>query len=47
MYLSVGIVWAIIFLLALPVIWAGWWLAASAGEKVGGRKYVPHQRSRY
>jgi len=36
MYLSVGVVIAIVLVLASPLIWVGWWLLADLGEKVNG-----------
>lgn len=36
MYLSVGVVFAIILALASPVIWVAWWLLADLGERVSG-----------
>lgn len=36
MYLSVFIVYAIILVLASPVIWVAWWLVADLGERATG-----------
>lgn len=35
MYLTVGVVFVIILVLASPVIWVAWWLLADLGERVG------------
>lgn len=46
MTVSIGseFVWIAILVLLTPLIWLAWWLLASAGEKVSGRKYTPHER---
>ena len=49
MYLSVGIVFALILILASPLIWVAWWLLADLGEAVGSdggsaRGFEGHQR---
>jgi hypothetical protein len=36
MYLSVGVVFALILILASPLIWVAWWLLADIGEAVSG-----------
>lgn len=36
MYLSVGIVFALILVLASPLIWVAWWLLADLGQAVNG-----------
>lgn len=36
MYLSVGVVLAIILVLLSPVIWVAWWLLADLGSGAGG-----------
>jgi len=36
MYLSVGVVFAIILVLASPIIWVAWWLRADRGERANG-----------
>ena len=37
MYLGVGIVFALIIVLASPLIWVAWWLLADVGEASGSR----------
>ncbi len=36
MYLSVGVVVAIVVVLASPIIWVGWWLLADFSERGNG-----------
>ena len=36
MYLGVGIVFALILVLASPLIWVAWWLLADLGQAAGG-----------
>jgi hypothetical protein len=40
MYLSVGVVFAIVLVLLSPVIWIAWWLLADLGSRAGG-PYAP------
>jgi hypothetical protein len=42
MYLSVFIVYAIILVLASPVIWVAWWLLADIGESATGSYLTLH-----
>ena len=44
MYLSVPLVLLAILVVLAPAIWLGWWLVASAGEKVSGHRPTPHGR---
>ncbi|HEY3196296.1 MAG TPA: hypothetical protein VGK42_13770 [Candidatus Dormibacteraeota bacterium] len=43
MYLSVGIVFALILVLASPFIWVAWWLLADVGEAASGSRGATHQ----
>jgi hypothetical protein len=43
MYLSVGIVFALILILASPLIWVAWWLLADVGEAASGSHGATHQ----
>jgi hypothetical protein len=49
MYLGVFFVYAIIFVLASPLIWVAWWLLADLGERAEGSytrvHYVPTSES--
>jgi hypothetical protein len=36
MYLGVVFVYAIVLVLASPIIWVAWWLLADFGERVAG-----------
>jgi hypothetical protein len=42
MYLGVVFVYAIIFVLASPLIWVLWWLLADLGERASGSYTTVH-----
>jgi len=42
MYLSVGVVVAIVVVLASPIIWVGWWLLADFSERGNGSHRAEH-----
>ncbi len=42
MYLSVGVVFAIILVLTSPIVWVVWWLLADLGEKATGSYSTVH-----
>jgi hypothetical protein len=42
MYLGVVFVYAIIFVLAFPLIWVAWWLLADVGERAAGSYTTVH-----
>jgi hypothetical protein len=42
MYLGVFFVYAIIFVLAFPLIWVAWWLLADLGERAAGSYTIVH-----
>ena len=42
MYLGVVFVYAIIFVLASPLIWILWWLVADLGERASGSYTTVH-----
>lgn len=44
MYLSWPFYVVVTLVVLAPVMWLGWWLVASAGEKVSGHKSPPHGR---
>jgi hypothetical protein len=44
MYLTVGVVFVLMLVLASPVIWVAWWWLADFGEAVNGSNDSPaHQ----
>jgi hypothetical protein len=42
MYLSVGVVLAIILVLAPPIFWVAWWLLADLAERASGSYITVH-----
>lgn len=42
MYLSVGVVVAIVLVLASPIIWVSWWLLADFSERGNGSYRAEH-----
>lgn len=45
MYLSVGVVFAIILVMVSPMIWVVWWLFADLGERATGSYRTVHHES--
>ena len=43
MYLGVVFVYAIILLLASPIIWVAWWLLDDLGERANGSYATEHR----
>lgn len=43
MYLSVGVVFLIAFVLLSPVIWIAWWLLAELGSRADGSYAERHE----